>query len=187
MHDSSPVSTPAFSDTLATSRKFHRIARPRVLRTDVWLSRPIEEVFDFFADAFNLNALTRLGCIFESWTPAPIVMRAGAIIDYKIRLKVVPKTWRTKITAYEPPFCFVDQQRREPYSLWHHEHTFRTERGGKMVTDKVNYALPLNFTPIAGLIHGLMVRHDLDHIFTYRTEQIRALRGERGRQRTDQA
>ena len=48
----------------------------------------------------------------------PIEMRAGAQIDYSLSLLGVPLRWRTKITDYEPPVGFVDEQERGPYVLW---------------------------------------------------------------------
>lgn len=162
---------------LPASRTFPGVSAPRVLRTEVWLPRPIEEVFEFFADAFNLNALTPPWLHFKILTPAPIVMRVGAIIDYRIRLKVVPMNWKTEITAYEPPFRFIDEQRRGPYALWHHEHEFNAEGGGTLVADTVHYALPMNSTPLGHLAHRLLVRRDLEQIFSYRTTRMRELLG----------
>jgi nitrate reductase alpha subunit len=52
----------------------------------------------------------------------------GAIIDYKIRIRGFPVRWKTEITAWEPPFRFVDEQRKGPYRQWIHEH--RMEKYG---------------------------------------------------------
>ncbi len=48
------------------------------LQTDLWLPRPRDDVFPFFAEARNLEALTPPWLNFEVLTPAPIVMRALA-------------------------------------------------------------------------------------------------------------
>jgi ligand-binding SRPBCC domain-containing protein len=64
----------------------------------------IERVFEFFSDAANLEALT----------PRPIAMRAGTLIDYRLKIRGVPVRWRTLISAWEPPFRFVDEQVRGP-------------------------------------------------------------------------
>ncbi len=172
---SHPDGLPVFSaDPL---RRFPGVRAPRVLRTEVWLPRPVTEVFDFFADAFNLNTLTPPWLHFRILTPPPIVMGAGTIIDYRIRLKVLPMLWKTEITVYEPPFRFVDEQRRGPYSLWHHEHTFTARDGGTLAEDTVHYALPLNATLIGEVLHTLVVRPDLARIFAYRTARMREIFG----------
>ncbi len=40
---------------------------------------------------------------------------------------------------------FVDEQRRGPYALWHHEHHFTAEGQATLMEDIVHYELPLGF------------------------------------------
>ncbi|HMO64849.1 MAG TPA: CDP-paratose 2-epimerase, partial [Verrucomicrobiota bacterium] len=67
-----------------------------VLETELWLPRPRDEVFPFFADAHNLEALTPPFLHFEVVTPDPIVMRAGLLLDYRLKIHGVPVKWRTE-------------------------------------------------------------------------------------------
>ena len=105
------------------------MSKPLTLDTELFLPRPREEVFPFFADAFNLEAITPPFLRFKVTTEAPIEMQVGALIDYKLRLHGIPITWRTRIAAWEPPYRFVDEQLKGPYSLWRHEHTFEEVEG----------------------------------------------------------
>jgi ligand-binding SRPBCC domain-containing protein len=134
-----------------------------VLHTEQTVARPIEEVFAFFSDAANLQTITPPWLHFRVLTPQPIEMGVGTMIDYKLRLRVVPLRWRSEITAWEPPYRFVDEQRRGPYRLWVHEHTFEPCDGGTLVRDIVHYA-----APGGGLINRFLVRPDLQRIFAYR-------------------
>lgn len=147
--------------------------RVRTLKVEMWLPRPIDEVFPFFADAGNLDAITPPWLHFHIVTPRPIDMKAGALIDYKLRIRGFPITWRTEITHWEPPYRFVDQQLKGPYRQWIHEHTFEEKEGGTIIRDKIDYAAPgWLFEPI---IHGLFVGPDVRKIFAYRQEKIREL------------
>jgi len=92
--------------------------------TELWLPRLRAEVFAFFGEARNLETLTPPWLKFEVLTPAPIAMRAGTLIDYRIRIHGLPVRWQTEIMEWTPPHQFVDVQRHGPYTLWHHTHTF---------------------------------------------------------------
>lgn len=142
------------------------------LQAEVDLPLPLEEVFAFFADAGNLQAITPPWLHFQILSPLPLDMHPGTLIDYRIRLQGVPMRWRSAITAWEPPHRFVDEQVRGPYRLWHHEHTFRTVGDRTRVADRVRYAV-LGGAPI----ERLFVRGRLGQIFRYRQERIAGLLG----------
>ncbi len=149
--------------------------KTRQLSTRLWVPRPIEEVFEFFADAKNLEALTPPWLSFSILTPAPIRMQVGTQIDYKIRVHGLPMRWRSEISAWDPPHRFVDQQLRGPYKLWQHEHCFQSENGGTAISDLVQYRG--RGGPFEPLIHRLFVRRDLERIFSFRLEKLAAMYG----------
>jgi ligand-binding SRPBCC domain-containing protein len=144
------------------------------LRTEQWLPRPIDEVFDFFGDAYQLEAITPPWLHFHVVTPKPIPMVPGTLIDYKLRLHGLPVKWRTEISEWEPPRRFVDRQLIGPYHLWHHLHEFEEHNGGTLVRDTVDYKVPGG-----GLIHWLLVKRDLTTIFKYRHERMQHFLGEK--------
>ncbi|MCR9094172.1 MAG: SRPBCC family protein [bacterium] len=146
------------------------------LETDQTLPRPLDDVFPFFADAGNLEAITPPELRFTIETPRPIEMRVGALIEYRLTLYGVRFSWLTEISVWEPGVRFVDQQILGPFALWHHEHRF-TAQGERStrIQDTVHYALPLD--PIGRIAHPL-VRKQLDRIFDHRTAQVDVLLGE---------
>ncbi len=151
--------------------------RPTVSRTfqltsRQWLPRAPEEVFAYFSDAFNLENLTPPWLQFRVLTPAPIAMRTGTEIDYRLRLRGLPLQWRSRISDWTPPFRFVDDQITGPYRRWHHVHMFEAQECGTSVIDVVEYA------SIGGrLAQSLFLRRDLRGIFTYRQQRLADLFG----------
>ena len=143
-----------------------------ILEQEQWLLRPREEIFPFFADAANLEAITPPWVGFEILTPGPIAMRAGALIDYRIRLHGFPLRWRTEITAWDPPHRFVDEQRRGPYRQWVHTHSFVPKDGGTLCLDRVEYAVPGG-----SLVNRWLVRPDVERIFAHRRQVLERLFG----------
>lgn len=140
-----------------------------VHRSNVWLPRPVAEVFPFFADARNLEELTPPFLRFQVLSPPPIPMAAGTRIDYRLRLHGIPIRWQSEITAWEPMRMFVDEQRRGPYRTWIHTHRFTAKNGGTLVEDEVRYDVPGG-----ALVNALFVRNDVARIFAYREAKLRA-------------
>lgn len=132
------------------------------------------EVFEFFADAHNLEAITPPWLGFHVVTPRPIAMRAGTLIEYRLRLHRVPIRWLTRIEEWEPGVRFVDAQLHGPYALWHHTHEFAPDAPAHtLMRDTVRYALPLG--PLGALAHRLFVARDLERIFDYRTVSVASM------------
>lgn len=126
-----------------------------------------DEVFPFFADAHNLEAITPPSLRFEIVTPRPIEMGVGTFIQYALRMRGVPIRWDTLIQAWEPPHRFVDVQVRGPYRLWHHTHTFEDDgAGGTRMTDTVRWASPV------GLLSAPIVAREVAGIFDFRSEAL---------------
>jgi ligand-binding SRPBCC domain-containing protein len=142
--------------------------RVRNFESQLWLPQPRHEVFAFFSDAANLDAITPPWLNFRTITPGPIEMHCGTMLDYKLRIHGFPIRWRSQITAWEPPVRFVDEQVRGPYRLWIHEHIFVERDGGTLVCDRVQYAVPFDW-----LTHSLLVRPDVERIFRYRSDLLR--------------
>jgi ligand-binding SRPBCC domain-containing protein len=148
----------------ARPRRIHRLER------SVRIARPIDEVFAFFADASNLEAITPGFLRFRILTPTPVALRAGARIVYALSLFGVPLRWRTNITEWQPGVGFVDEQESGPYAFWRHTHEFEGDGDGTIVRDRVDYALPLG--PLGAAANALFVARTLARIFDFRRDAI---------------
>jgi len=144
----------------------------KIYRLECSMSVPValQEAFVFFENPRNLARITPPWLNFRITSPGPIQMRKGAEIAYQIRWLGLPVNWKTVITEYEPPFFFVDEQKSGPYAYWRHRHDFKPTEYGALVSDKVDYALPLG--PLGMLAHWLTVRRQLQEIFDYRQKAL---------------
>jgi ligand-binding SRPBCC domain-containing protein len=133
----------------------------------------IQQVFPFFCDVLNLERITPPELHFRILTHLPIEIEEGTTVDYQLRLYGVPFRWRSRITIWEPPHRFVDEQIAGPWRTWIHTHRFHEDGGGTVIDDEVRYCLP--FWPL-GEAALPVVRSQLARIFRYRQEAtLRAL------------
>ena len=140
------------------------------LRTELWLPRGRDEIFQFFADPRNLDRLTPSWLQFRILSPTGIAMSKGTLLDYRLRIHGVPIRWQSEISSWNPPDRFVDRQTKGPYSLWLHEHTFAAHNGGTLVGDNVEYAVPGG-----AIVQKLLVAPDIARIFNYRHRVLQEL------------
>ena len=145
----------------------HHLSREQLVQ------RPLEDVFAFYADASNLEALTPPFLRFRILSPMPIEMRVGARIDYQLSLFGVPIRWRTRITAWDFRRRFVDEQESGPYAVWRHTHEFEARGSATWMRDHVEYAEP--FGPLGKIAHVMFVERLLDRVFDYRRDAVARL------------
>jgi hypothetical protein len=132
----------------------------------------VDEAFAFFADPWNLEAITPPWLRFRI-VEAPPQLTWGSSLVYRLRLFGVPIRWRTEIAEWSPPWGFTDVQRAGPHRRWEHTHRLRRVAGGTEITDRVVYRLP--FEPLAGLLAPVTVQPWLTAIFDYRAQQVEAV------------
>ena len=142
------------------------------ISSEIWLARPLSDVFPFFSQARNLERLTPRWLRFEVLSEGPITMAEGCKIDYRLRIRGIPIRWQSEITLWNPPHVFVDEQRRGPYRLWIHEHRFKEVEGLTLAEDFVRYSVPGG-----SVADRLFVRRDLRRIFDYRRAKLQAVFG----------
>lgn len=82
-------------------------------------------------------------------------------------------SWLTEITTVKDGEFFVDEQRKGPYALWHHEHHFAASSGGTLCTDIVTYRIPGGI--FGRILHTLFIRQKLMEIFSYREKVLKSL------------
>jgi uncharacterized protein (TIGR01777 family) len=149
-------------ETKASSHETHRQVQ--------WVDRPLEEVFEFYADATNLEKITPAFLKFKILSQSTPRIQEGTEFTYKLKVHGMPIKWTTIITEWEDQKKFVDYQQRGPYQVWYHQHFFYPYKGGTLLVDYVRYKLPMGYL---GQTFGMpLVKKDVRDIFTYRRDII---------------
>jgi ligand-binding SRPBCC domain-containing protein len=154
------------------------MSKVHFLRNVQKLPVSLEEAWKFFSNPYNLLAIT------PPFLNLKITNKlfggevyAGQIMTYTVKpILGIPLSWMTEITHVERFKFFVDEQRKGPYKLWHHQHHFNTINGGVEMTDLVHYRLPLGI--LGNAANLLTVKSRLTEIFTYRYFKINEIFGD---------
>lgn len=138
----------------------------------------MDKAWEFFSNPANLSVITPPDMGFNIISKHHgEKMYAGQVIEYTVSPVLnVPLYWMTEITHVSENKYFVDEQRFGPYSLWHHQHHFKTIDGGIEMTDTVHYKLPFWF--FGDIANSLFVAKQLKGIFDYRFKKVIGLFGE---------
>lgn len=141
------------------------------LVTKQFLPISIDEAWDFFSSPKNLNEITPPNMVFEIVSELPEKMYEGIFIIYRLSpFLSIPMQWVTEITHIREKQFFVDEQRKGPYRIWHHEHHFEKVEGGVMMTDRLHYDIGKSF--LGKLAGALFVHRMVRNIFEYRRQVL---------------
>ena len=139
------------------------------LSDEQFLPISLQQAWDFFSSPKNLAKITppEMGFIIRTKLDDSRGIYSGMLIDYTVKpLLGIPMHWRTEISQVADKHQFTDRQLIGPYKVWEHTHTFVEKDGGVLMTDHINYQLPLGF--LGTIAHALLVRRKIESIFTYR-------------------
>lgn len=141
------------------------------LKQEQFLPISLDQAWDFFATPKNLNEVTPDDMVFEITSDLPQKMYEGLIITYRIRpMMNIALNWVTEITHIKEKEYFVDEQRKGPYNIWHHEHHFKAVEEGVLMTDLLHYDIGKS---VFGWIAGkLFVHKKVKDIFEYRRKVL---------------
>lgn len=166
-----PTLESALSEALDLRMKNGKFYPCHRLESAQFVTRPIEDVYPFFSTPHNLERITPPMLSFKiekSSTGSEI--GEGTIIDYRLKVHGLPMKWKTRITDWNMPHQFADNQESGPYAIWYHTHSFYPVKGGTLMTDLVRYRLPFG---LLGDVFGLpLVKRDVRSIFSYRRQVI---------------
>ena len=142
-----------------------------LIKQEQFLPITLDEAWHFFATPKNLNEVTPTDMVFEIISEIPDTMYEGLLIHYRLKPMLnIPVAWCTEITHIKEKVYFVDEQRKGPYKIWHHEHHFKPVAHGVIMTDLLQYDIGKSFL---GWIAGkLFVHKKVKAIFEYRQKAL---------------
>ena len=134
----------------------------------------LDVVWDFFSSPSNLSKITPPEMGFLITSPPQPEMYPGMFITYKVSPALgIKLDWVTEITQVNEKKFFIDEQRRGPYSIWHHEHHFKEVEGGVEMHDILSYHVSFGF--LGSVADLLFVKNKVEEIFKYREKKIEEL------------
>ncbi|MCX6186222.1 MAG: SRPBCC family protein [Bacteroidetes bacterium] len=147
----------------------------RQFKTEQFLPIDKKTAWAFFSSPKNLSTITPPELDFKILTTLTNdEIYEGMKIDYTVKpLFGMRLKWQTKICKVQNQNYFTDIQTIGPYKTWEHKHTFVELNNGVLMTDVVNYELPLGF--IGKLVEEILVRKKIDSIFNYRRDILSKL------------
>jgi hypothetical protein len=135
-----------------------------------WLPFQVEEVFNFFAAAENLEKITPDYLEFKILKMSTAKIEKGTLIDYRLKIHGIPVHWQTEITDWDKNSFFSDCQLKGPYKIWFHRHFFVPYKNGTYIKDEVDYLLPLG--SLGNFLGHWPIKRDLAKIFNHRQNVI---------------
>jgi ligand-binding SRPBCC domain-containing protein len=160
-------------------------------QAEQWLPYPREQVFAFFADPANLPPLMprwqEARVEKADYVPPPLASPASGFAAGKgslitISFRAIPffplrLRWDAYIADFRWNDFFCDEQRRGPFKYFRHCHRTREEVregiGGTVVTDAVEYELPLGL--LGELANALVIKRQIRALFAYRQRMLPVL------------
>ncbi len=146
----------------------------KTLTYEQFIPASLDQVWDFFSSPHNLDLITPPQMKFKIISEQPEKVYPGLIIRYIIKpMLSIPMRWVTEITEVKEQVFFIDEQRKGPYRVWHHEHHFKSVEGGVLMTDKLMYDIGMG--PLGWLAGKIWVDRQVVTIFDYRRKIIMEL------------
>jgi len=145
------------------------------LSQDQFIKADLDTVWSFFSSPRNLNKITPPDMDFKIVDMGGSEqMFEGQIIKYSVSpFPFLSLKWVTEIVDVVPKKSFVDTQKKGPFKMWHHQHTFCPVTDGVQMSDQVSYSIPFGF--LGSAINKLIIQKRVTNIFKFRKKQVESI------------
>ena len=138
---------------------------------EVVVDHPPEVVFDFFTQPHRVLGVSdpSVGATLIS---GPKRLTEGSEVELKLVAFGMPQTIRNRVSEFDAPSRFVEQQADGPLTSYDHEHRFEPSGTGTKVVDAIRFEPPGG---LAGLIlSGEKIADQLADSIAYRNRALPA-------------
>jgi ligand-binding SRPBCC domain-containing protein len=90
----------------------------------------------------------------------------GDEVTWKARHFGLALSLTSRVTEFESPLRFVDEQTKGPFRRFRHEHVFESTASGSVMTDRVSFAAPLGL--LGRLVETLVLKRYLTRLIEER-------------------
>jgi len=90
----------------------------------------------------------------------------GETVTLKARHFGLPLSLTSRVTEFDAPHRFVDEQTRGPFTSFRHEHLFEPTASGSVMTDRVQFTAP--FGALGRLVEKLVLERYLRRLIEER-------------------
>ena len=135
------------------------------------INTDLDNLWKFISSPKNLSKITPSYMDFKILSKVPNEMYEGLIISYTVKpILGLKMNWVTEITHIKDKKYFVDEQRKGPYKMWHHEHILIETDNGIIMKDIISYIPP--FGIFGKILNILFIKKQVEGIFKYRTQVL---------------
>ena len=136
------------------------------------IAAPVEAVFDL-----SLDIDAHMASMSDSNERAIAGVTSGLIglgeeVTWRARHFGIPFTMTSRVTEFDRPNRFVDEQQRGPFRRFHHEHLFEPADGGTVMVDRISFDAPVG--PIGRVVERLVLDRYLKKLIAQRGRHITA-------------
>jgi ligand-binding SRPBCC domain-containing protein len=134
----------------------------------IYLPCPVDVAFNFHTCMDNICRIVPNNISIKILS-APCSINLGDTVRLMVSMHFFPFYWEAIITEFEQNKGFADTLKHGPFSFWLHQHRFKAENQGTVMTDLIEYKV--GFAVLGKLASRFFVQSELERIFKTRHEK----------------
>ena len=103
--------------------------------------------------------------------PSGALIGPGESVSWKAKLLFRMRLWKLKVTSFQEPFSFVEEQVQGDLKTMKHEHFFKPVENGTIMIDQFHYTL--RYGNLGNLVNSIYLRKYLQRMLEERNRLIK--------------